>query len=272
MKLILKQTLRLTTLALALTACQPDAQNPTPTPASATSAVAAPTSSLPIVKVSSDLDYQPYIFLDGSNNPVGIEVDILNAIGKKIGVQFTFHAYAWRDIFNQLPERDMLVVASGFSKEDADLDKVSLSESYHHTPDCIATLPQTPPQQWAKGKVTVIPEDDLMEDLNEEFGIKSDNFVRESSTYLGLTSLLKNRSQAFVSDCTAIRYYAHSDTLKQYAFHIQELPNSNHPDSANLVFGVRKGNDEFLGKINAALAELKKSGELEQIKRKWRQY
>ncbi|QMT31453.1 substrate-binding periplasmic protein [Alysiella filiformis] len=271
MKLILKQTLRLTTLALALTACQPDAPNPTPVSASATSA-AESTSSLPIVKVSSDLDYQPYIFMDGSNNPVGIEVDILNAIGKKIGVQFTFHAYAWDDIFNQLPERDIMVVASGFSKEDAELDKVSLSESYHHTPDCIATLPNTPPQQWAKGKVTVIPEDDLMEDLTDSFSVKPENFVRESSTYLGLTSLVKKQSQAFVSDCTAIRYYAHSDTLKQYAFHIQELPDSNHPDSANLVFGVRKGNDEFLGKINAALAELKKSGELEQIKRKWRQY
>jgi polar amino acid transport system substrate-binding protein len=44
-----------------------------------------------VVKVGSDLTYPPYEFLaDGSDAPIGFDVDYANAVGEKLGVKFVF--------------------------------------------------------------------------------------------------------------------------------------------------------------------------------------
>jgi polar amino acid transport system substrate-binding protein len=44
-----------------------------------------------VVKVGSDLTYPPYEFLaDGSDQPIGFDVDYANAVGEKLGVKFVF--------------------------------------------------------------------------------------------------------------------------------------------------------------------------------------
>jgi polar amino acid transport system substrate-binding protein len=44
-----------------------------------------------VVKVGSDLTYPPYEFLaDGSDTPIGFDVDYANAVGEKLGVKFVF--------------------------------------------------------------------------------------------------------------------------------------------------------------------------------------
>ena len=44
-----------------------------------------------VVKVGSDLTYPPYEFLaDGSDEPIGFDVDYANAVGEKLGVKFAF--------------------------------------------------------------------------------------------------------------------------------------------------------------------------------------
>lgn len=262
-----KVKLKTILLTILLAACGGE-QNTATAPAQ-TDAASVATGT--VVEVASDLRYEPYIFMDGNGHPMGLDVDILNAIGQKKGLTFQYNVVPWDELFENMQQRGTQVVANGLARDDADGDAVAFSEPYINSLDCVATLNEDAMKNWTKNRIATVPDDELIEELMPLFRIDEKQVVSVNSVYLGLTSMLKKEADAFVSDCTAIRYYAHGETLKDSNYVIQELTHSSDANSSDLVFAVRNDQSELLQKINEGLTELKQSGELDQIKAKWRQ-
>ncbi|MFP3987986.1 ABC transporter substrate-binding protein [Streptomyces sp. E11-3] len=90
--------------ALLLTACgdqtEKDSSEDTSTKKADKSASAAPLfDKLPkkyqdagVIKVGSDIAYAPMEFMDKNNKPAGVDIDIANALGKVLGVEFKFES------------------------------------------------------------------------------------------------------------------------------------------------------------------------------------
>lgn len=87
---------------------------------------------------------------------------------------------------------------------------------------------------------------------------------------MAIQAVTRKEADVVVADSTVLQYYMVSPTFvdNKIVFTSQDLPAGQ---GSNLVFAVKKGNQELLNKINKGLANVKASGEYEQILKKWHQ-
>ena len=228
------------------------------------------TQNQPVYTVLSDLDYVPYIMEDDKGYVTGLEADILRAIARNQGFRIEYKKDTWDTLFDDMQGKGAHIASNGMAINDVNQEVAHYSQPYLRSLDCVATL--TPDAAWQKGKIAIVLEGNLPNNLKKQYNITEKQFTKVESQQNGLATLVAKKAQSAVGDCTALRYYAsHEANLKAHTLHIKELASSGSSDNSNLVFAVRKDQTELLNKINAGLKAIEQSGELAAIKRKWGQ-
>lgn len=234
-----------------------------------TSASAPSTANLPVYRVR--FAYEPYppfniLLPDGSFD--GLESDILNAIAKQEGFRVEAQPYVWEVIFKDLKQSNAHLVGGGLVDEDFDLTELVLSKPYMRSPDCVVAINPNHLKDWQKQKIVTVDSDELDDSLVKDYGVKRNNIQNVRTQYQALKTLSNKQATITVSDCHVLKHYIHG-TLKNQEFSIQELPIDEGDTSYDLVFGVRKDETELLNKINKGIEQLKQSGEMDKIIKKW---
>lgn len=228
---------------------------------------------LPVLKVFTDDTYPPFASKDKNGQIEGLDVDLFTAVAKNQGYDVQFYPHIWEGIFKRLADgsADVIVSAVGITEESQ--ASADLSDVYYKTPYRVATLEPAKfdLKDWAtQPKIAVSSSEDAETDLPERFNVKPSQIIVKDSVFLAIQEVAKGKANVVVADSTVLQYYMASPTFKEHKieFASQDLPAGQ---GSNLVFAVKKGNKELLNKLNKGLANVKASGEYEQILQKWHQ-
>lgn len=212
--------------------------------------------------------YPPFNIFMPDHTFQGLETDVLEAIGKQQGFHVKMQPYVWNVIFKDLKQTNAHMVSGGLAEEDFDLSELVLSKPYMRSPDCVVAANPNYLKDWQKHKIVTVKSDELDDSLVQDYGIKRNNIQNVRTRYQALKFLSDKQAAITVSDCHVLKHYIYG-TLKNQEFTIQELPIDEGDTSYDLVFGVRKDETELLNKINKGIEQLKQSGEMDKIIKKW---
>lgn len=211
-----------------------------------------------VLKVGINAEYPPFEYYEGGNI-VGIDVDLANALGKKLNKKIVFENMKFNALLASLSANKVDVIISGLVITDERKKQFDFSDPYYDNETVIVVK---------ENDNTIKSADDLKgKTIGTQVGTVSDNFVtaieratvnRYDSTVLAIMNLKAGKDDVTVIDkAGAIQVLNANDGFKV-------LDNMN---IANLPYGIaiNKGNDELLMQINQAIKEMKESGELEAI-------
>jgi polar amino acid transport system substrate-binding protein len=206
---------------------------------------------------------EPFVYEDPANpkQVTGFEVDIANAIARRLGVKARFVQYAWSNLVPSLERGDFDIVMNGLESTPERQSRILLSQPYFiyaetlavRTDSAYATLDDL------KGKRVGTLNQTYAHDLLRGLPLEPVLYEGNEEPYIDLE---QGRTEAVLLDnIIADRYGCVSSRPK-----IKCVPGDI--ARGTYVIGIRRGDETLKAAIDAALGEMRKDGELEQILRK----
>lgn len=220
-----------------------------------------------VLKVGVDASYPPMEYTDNKGNIVGFDIDVANAIGKKMGVKVQFLNTAWDGIFQGLKA----------NKYDCIISSVSIK------PDREKSFLFTKPYINNAQMIIVKPGDNSInkpEDLaNKKVGVQVDTTANDSATKLNdkgvkftlrtypqviqpFLDLKAGNVQAVVVDEVVGNYYIKQDS-SSYKAAAAKL--TNEP----IGICMKQGDTALQSKLQTALDALFADGTMKDLSVKW---
>lgn len=239
------------------------------TPAAEAPAAEAPAAEAPaeatVVKVGTNAEYQPFEFVDEAGDIVGFDADLLNAIAERAGFTLEWNNTKWDGIFVALANGEFDVVISAVTITDERKLTIDFSDPYFNAGQAIAV----------RGDNTTITGPETLTEgikVGVQLGTTGDIWLTDNSAAdvqrfdenpLAIQALAAGDLDAVVADAPTL-----SDILRQNPE--MNLKIVGEPFTEELYgIGIRKGQDELVERINAALAELRADGTYDTIYNTW---
>lgn len=241
------------TMLLTLTACSGDNKTSSGT-------------SLTKLRVGSDVVYPPFEYFDTDGvTPIGIDMELAEALGEKLGCEIEIVNTAWDGIFAGLTKGDYDIVISGVTITSDRLLEFDFSDPYIENWQAIVTLsgadvkPASPAELngLRVGYLEESTSDVYLTDFiaNNDVQIDTYEYPTVMSAY---DDLAAGRLDAVISDSTvATKYVADEKYVQTW------LQTEGEPEQFAVC--MPKGSDELKEQINTALAEIKADGTLDRI-------
>lgn len=252
-------------LALVFGACTAPVAAPAAPSAGAAATTSGSEANLPVIKVGTNAEYQPFEFVDENGKVVGFDVDLVNEIGKRAGFKPEFVNTKWDGIFVALANGEFSTVASAVTITDERKKTIDFSDPYFNAGQAIAVKADN---------TTITGPDNLTEGVKVgvQLGTTGDIWLTEHTkadvkrfdeNTLAVQALGAGDVDAVVADSpTLADIVRKSPDLK--------LKVVGQPFTEELYgIGIRKGQDELKANINKALADMKKDGTYDTIYNTW---
>jgi polar amino acid transport system substrate-binding protein len=238
-------------------------KEPAPAPA-ATAPAPAPAK---VYVVGTDAAYAPFESQNEKGEIVGFDIDVVQAIAAKAGIQVKFVNTPWEGIFNTLQQGDRDMIVSAVTITDERKQTMDFSDPYFDAAQLIAVKETSKVTKFAdlkKLKVGVQTGTTGDEAVSKLMGKTSTSIKRFESTPLALKELESGGVDAVVADNGVIAHYvANNPGGKFKTVSDKEFV----PEQYGIA--VKKGNAELLGKLNQGLAAIKADGTYNQIYAKY---
>ena len=217
-----------------------------------------------LIKIAIPTDFPPYGFVGTDLKPIGLDIDMANLIGKKLGVpvELVVVVSASRIPALQTKKADLVIATLG---KNPDREKViDFSSAYSPFFQAVFGPKNIPVKSFADlaGKSVGVTRG-AMED--QELGkvapgttdIKrfEDNNATVSAFVAGQTQLL-----ATGVSVAGVMMQKNPQLNTEYKLLLKDSPN---------FIGVAKGEDALRTKVNAIIADAKKSGDIDKMAQKW---
>jgi polar amino acid transport system substrate-binding protein len=261
----------MTLAGLVLAACGKQAEPPAapaaPTEAPASAAAAPAPAAAKVLVVGTDAAYAPFESQNDKGEIVGFDIDVVNAVAKKAGVEVKFVNTPWEGIFNTLQQGDRDFLVSAITITDERKQTMDFSSPYFDANQLIAVRESSKVAKFDDlkrlkvGVQTGTTGDEVVTKLQ---GKTSTNIKRFESTPLALKELEAGGLDAVVADNGVIENYVANNTSVKFKT-VKDAGFT--PEQYGLA--VRKGNTELLEKLNKGLADVKADGTYDQIYAKY---
>src|SRR5215813_11893711 len=207
---------------------------------------------------------EPYVFRDPRNPAtlVGFEVDLMEALAKKLGVRERFVQNDWSNLVPSLERGDFDLICNGLEDTEALRQRILLSRPYFRFAEQLVVRRGSTLRTLGalRGhRVGTLASSLAHQILRAQPEIEIVLYGGQEEPY---RDLQLGRTDAVLLDSViAARYGLAKPDL--------ELAD---PDAARgtYVIGMRKSDEDLRDAVNAGLAELEASGELNRIFKKWR--
>ncbi len=219
----------------------------------------------PVLRWGADCDGgAPYVFRDPENPErlIGFEVDLVEALSKKLGRKSEFVQNQWDGLVPGLKRGDYDIAINGIEITEERLREASFSIPYFHTYEQISVRQGDEAIHSlaaARGKIAGALTGSLAERILEEAGgIESRSYSSQTNLY---EDLANGRLDLVLMDQPVAVYYADPDP---------RLRSVGEP-IGRMSYGIalKKENRELLASIDRALEDLKKEGVLRDIYDRW---
>jgi polar amino acid transport system substrate-binding protein len=202
---------------------------------------------------------EPFVYENPENSSelIGFEVEIMAGIAKRLGVKPVFKQYAWSNLVPSLERGDFDVVMNGLESTAERRERLLLSDPYYIYAETLTVRAGAPYksifdlQHKRVGTLNqTVAHDILLMLHNVEPLVYEGNEEPYKDLELG-------RADAVLLDnIIADRYGCVNKALYCVPYDVAR---------GQYVIGMRRGDDALKQAIDAALADMRKSGELEQI-------
>jgi polar amino acid transport system substrate-binding protein len=230
---------------------------------------AAPGSAQQVLKVGSTPTGVPFTFLDTKTNSIqGVMVDLITEIGKDAGFQVQIEPMQFSALIASLTSNKISIISAAMFATAARKEVIDFSDPVYTYGEGLL-VPKTDTKSYT-----------ALEDLRGEIvgaqvgtafvdALKKTGLFADVKAYDTIPDILRDvntgRLKAGFADYPILAY-----NLNQGGFPEARLVDSYKPTIIGTVaIGVRKGDAELLGKINASLAKLRANGEVDKILDKW---
>ena len=214
--------------------------------------------------VATDASFPPFEYVEeGSKDIVGFDIDLMNAIAEKAGLDIQYQNVAWDPLLAGMAncQYDMAISAMTITPERA--EQFSFSDPYINAGQIVAVA--------IDNDTVTGPADLVGATIGAQIGTTGameaeaiqDTTVKVYDTYeLAFLDLANGQIDAVIADYpTAVAFVnANADSLKVVGDVFTD-------ESYGVAFC--KGNDELISQVNAALAELQSEGFIETLVVKW---
>ncbi|HEY4180063.1 MAG TPA: ABC transporter substrate-binding protein/permease [Kofleriaceae bacterium] len=205
---------------------------------------------------------EPYVYENPSNDKeiTGFEVDIMDAVAKRLGVKARMVQYTWSTLVPSLERGDFDIVMNGLENTAERRDRILLSDPYYVYAETLTVRKGDPVRSIFElrgkrvGTLNQTVAHDILLMLPVEPLVYEDNDAPYKDLAIG------REDAVLLDNIIADRYGCKDPALRC-------LPND--VARGTYVVGIRKGDVSLKKAIDAALADMRKSGELEQILRKY---
>lgn len=220
-------------------------------------------------KVGTEPTFPPFDTTDDDQNIVGLDMDLIKAIGKDQGFDVTFENLSFDGLIPALKAGNIDIVAAGMNKDDKERQKqVNFSDAYYESQlyvvvaednndiksiDDLTTDMKVAAQTGTTGAEKV-------KKLKEEGKIKDSVIVDGLDT--AMMQLINGDVSAVINDKPVNEAY-----MKKQPNKVKMVGDALNAE--NYGFAVAKGNDELLEKINKGLANIKKDGTYDELVDEW---
>lgn len=257
------QLAALSAAALVLAAC---GKKEEPAPATALASAPAPAPAK-VYNVGTDAAYAPFESQNEKGEIVGFDIEVVQAVAAKAGIEVKFTNTPWEGIFNALGQGDRDLLVSAITITEERKQTMDFSTPYFDAAQLIAVKEGSKVAKFAdlkKLKVGVQTGTTGDEAVTKLLGKTSTAIKRFESTPLALKELEAGGVDAVVADNgVVIHYVANNPGGKFKTVSDAEFV----PEQYGIA--VKKGNAELLKKLNDGLAAIKSDGTYARIYAKY---
>lgn len=219
-----------------------------------------------VIKIGLEDSFPPMEFRDSKNELKGFDIDMANAIGKKLGVKTQFVPTDFNGIILALKTGKFDAIISGLSITDERKKEIAFSDPYLMDSQIIIVK---------NGNTAIKSSADLKgKTIGVGLGTTSENVAAKmqglkevkkyDKTTEELQDLLIGRIDAVIVDEPVGRYYL-SDKDKQGKYTVLSEKLTKEP----MGIGFKKDDKDLQSAVQKAVNDLKKEGELSKLSIKW---
>jgi polar amino acid transport system substrate-binding protein len=218
------------------------------------------------IVVAMDATWPPMEFIDENKNIVGYDIDLMNAIAEKAGLEVEYKNVAWDGIFAGLAAGEYDAIISCVTILPDRAEQYDFSEPYLEAGQIVVTNIDstiTGPDDSLQGKTV-----GAQIGTTGAFAIQDmDGVTLKEYDEIGLAfeDLIAGRIDAVVCDTPVAADYA----LQQEDYKAQLKIVGDAFTDEQLGILVQKGNSALLDKINAGLKAVQDAGIDEELNNKW---
>jgi polar amino acid transport system substrate-binding protein len=208
---------------------------------------------------------EPFVYEDAKDPTkiIGFEVDIANALARRLGVKARFVQYSWSNLVPSLERGDFDIVMNGLEYTAERAERILLSQPYFVYAETLAVRKDSPYRSLAdlQGKRVGTLNQTYAHDILRGQPLEAVLYEGNEEPYIDLE---QGRVDAVLLDNIIAERYGctpNRPTIKCLADDIAR---------GTYVIGIRKVDPELKAALDDALAAMRKEGELEAILRKAR--
>ncbi|HYG46215.1 MAG TPA: ABC transporter substrate-binding protein [Bordetella sp.] len=232
--------------------------------------VATPAAAQTVMKVGTETNGVPFSFLDPATHQMqGFMVDLIQAVGKHAGFTPAVEAMDFSALISSLTSRKIDIIASAMYITDKRRQVIDFTKPVYTYGEGMI-VPATDKTDYDsyqafKGRVVGAQVGTVYGEALQKTGL-----FKEVKIYDTIPDIIRDvnagRIEAGIADYPTLSYYLglgqFSDTRLVQSYKAS-LPGS-------IGLGLRQGEDALKQKLQAALDELKRSGELDALLKKWK--
>ncbi|MGE5674426.1 MAG: ABC transporter substrate-binding protein [Mycobacterium leprae] len=208
-------------------------------------------------------DYPPFESLDNSNNVIGFDIDIMNAVAQKLGVKLEIVQMDFGGLLPALTTGNKFqIMAAGVSVTDERKKAVDFTVPYVTGNNAVVENVNTP------FPVTKL-EDLTGHKVGAQVGtVQADALKKINGVTVKEYNLFTDAAQA-VSAKQADAMYISADVAKNMASHDKNLKVVLEVPSDPTAYALRKDESDLTTFVSQVITDLQKSGQMDQLVAKW---
>lgn len=248
----------------------------------------------PTIRLGADGAYQPYGYRDAAGNLIGFEPDLATALCAHIEARCEWVLMDFDGLIPALKSGRIDAVMAALSKTEARAKVIDYSLPYTSGPEYLVTSTEFAEASNVSGGGVLD-----MFDLNEEAsrtidmiredldgktvgvgrGTTMETFIRQTFPGAGLRlydehknallDLTSGRIDVAMTDGEVAEMFIQEQAAKGNAFSIYGPGLRGGALGEGVAFGVAKGNDDLIGRLNGGVLELTRDGTIAQLSTKW---
>lgn len=206
--------------------------------------------------VGTNATFPPYEYYEG-DEIVGIDVEIAQAIGEKLGMEVTVEDMEFDALIPALASNKVDIVAAGMTVTPEREKSVNFTDTYATAAQVIIVKKGSDiaSSEDLEGKILGVQLGTTGDGLAS--GIKGAQVERFNKYFEAIQSVLQGKIDAVVIDSAPAKAFAEKD---ENLVILDEALSSE-----DYAMAINKDNTELLDKVNAAIAELDEEGTLDEI-------
>jgi polar amino acid transport system substrate-binding protein len=225
------------------------------------------------LSVGMNIAYPPFEQWDTDGTPIGLDIDLANAVAEILGVEARFVNTPWGNLFDGLDAGQYDCVISAVTATPERAEQMEFSAPYCDNWQVITIRAGFPPINGLEGLngLTVGYLDgstsaQILNDLREQ-GALTCTIAKYGQMLDGFDDLRLGFIDAVLCDSTLAEGYMKRE---QGVFEITWTQASEEgAEAERLAIAAKKGNTNLINAINNALKQLEDSGQLDEIRKKW---